>query len=149
MWCFENLKKTDEGVLLLVKLSLLPGHFLRFLNCTDGTRSPKASQFIFISYQCIIVHSFLSLFITVYKSNLYYYKNFNLAFYWKHSKSDCFVNELLLIITLLVSIIIIQYIVKRLTPNFASNIKRINYLLFPMKSSENLWFPDDFRRNRS
>ena len=30
-----------------------------------------------------------------------------------------------------------------------SEFKRINYLLFSLKSSENLWFSDDFRENRS
>ena len=30
-----------------------------------------------------------------------------------------------------------------------SEFKRINWLLFPLKSSENLWFSDDFRENRS
>ena len=32
------------------------------------------------------------------------------------------------------------------TPNFVSSeFKRIILLLFPLKSSENLWFSDDFR----
>ena len=44
------------------------------------------------------------------------------------------------------------FLYKGLLPNFASNIKRIyvNYLTFiHLKSSENLWFSDDFRGNRS
>ena len=34
---------------------------------------------------------------------------------------------------------------KGLSPNFASNVKRINQLLFPLKLSENLWFSDNSR----
>ena len=34
-------------------------------------------------------------------------------------------------------------------PNFTYNIKRINQLLFPLKSSENCRFSVDFRGNRS
>ena len=35
-------------------------------------------------------------------------------------------------------------------PNFFSNIKQIqaNYLLFRLKSSEDLWLSDDFRKDR-
>ena len=61
MWCIirfgtictikKNVKSTHGGVLLLVKkpatllkLALLHGCFSRFLNCTNGTKSRKASH---------------------------------------------------------------------------------------------------------
>ena len=49
----KNVKNTQEGVLLLVKLqakttllkvTLLHEYFLRFLNCTNDTKSRKASH---------------------------------------------------------------------------------------------------------
>ena len=52
IWCnlynFENVKNTHGGVLLLIKLqaskvTLLHGCFSRYLNCTNGTKSQKAS----------------------------------------------------------------------------------------------------------
>ena len=49
----KNVKKTHGGVLCLVKLQapalkvkLLHGCFLCFLNCTNGTKSRKASHMI-------------------------------------------------------------------------------------------------------
>ena len=38
------------------------------------------------------------------------------------------------------------------SPNFISNLRKfngINYFLFPLKSSENLWFSNNFRENES
>ena len=43
----------------------------------------------------------------------------------------------------------IEYFYQGSSPSFAFNIKRINKLLFPLKSSENLLFSDDVRGNRS
>ena len=53
IWCYfynlKNVKNTHEGVLLLVKFSkvlkitFLHGFLLRFLNCTNDTKSCKAS----------------------------------------------------------------------------------------------------------
>ena len=40
----KNMKNTHGGVLLFVKVSLLYGCFSRFLNCTNSTKSPKASS---------------------------------------------------------------------------------------------------------
>ena len=42
---FKNVKKTQGGVLLLVKL-LLQGCLSRFLNCANGTKLSNASQMI-------------------------------------------------------------------------------------------------------
>ena len=39
---FKNVKSTHGGVLL--KVTLLHGCFSRFLNCANGTKSPKASH---------------------------------------------------------------------------------------------------------
>ena len=54
LYNFKNVKNTHGGVLLLVKLqahpatlpkvTLLHGYFLRFLNCTTGTKSRDASH---------------------------------------------------------------------------------------------------------
>ena len=41
-------KNTHGGVLLLVKVALLHGCFLRFLNFTNSTKSCKASHAVFI-----------------------------------------------------------------------------------------------------
>ena len=53
IWCnsynLGNVKNTHGGVLLLVKLkteALPHGCFSRFLNCANGTKSRKASDFI-------------------------------------------------------------------------------------------------------
>ena len=41
----KNEKNTHGGVLILVfKVTLLHGCFSRFLNCRNGTKSPKASH---------------------------------------------------------------------------------------------------------
>ena len=49
LYNFKSMKNTHRGVLLLVKLlkvTLLHGTSSRFWNCTDGTKSSKASQII-------------------------------------------------------------------------------------------------------
>ena len=38
---------------------------------------------------------------------------------------------------------------KGMSPNFAYDIKQINYLLLPLKSSENLWFSENFKQNKN
>ena len=38
---------------------------------------------------------------------------------------------------------------KGMSPNFACDIKQINYLLLPLKSSENLWFSENFKQNKN
>ena len=40
----QNVKNNHGGVLILVKLTLLHGCFLRFLNCTNSTKSRNASH---------------------------------------------------------------------------------------------------------
>ena len=40
------MKNTHGGVLHLVKVTLLHGCFLRFLNCTNGTKSRKTSHIL-------------------------------------------------------------------------------------------------------
>ena len=48
LYNLKNVKNTHEGVLLLVlKVTLLHGCFSRFLNCTNGTKSRKASHMIY------------------------------------------------------------------------------------------------------
>ena len=37
----KNVKNVHEGVLLLLKVTLLHGCFLRVLNCTNGTKSQQ------------------------------------------------------------------------------------------------------------
>ena len=50
LYNLKNVKKTHEGVLILVnfltllKLTLLDGRFSRFLNCRNGTKSRNASH---------------------------------------------------------------------------------------------------------
>ena len=54
MYNFKNVKNTQGGVILLVKLEAQPatllkvtlfdGYFSRFLNCTNGTKSRKTSH---------------------------------------------------------------------------------------------------------
>ena len=62
---FKKLECTHEGVLLLVKLqaksfttllkvTLLHGCFSRFLNCTNGTKSPNASQMFVLQVMCTV-----------------------------------------------------------------------------------------------
>ena len=50
LYYLKSAKNTHGGVLVLVvkvqAKALLLGCFLRFLNCTDGTKSRKASQFV-------------------------------------------------------------------------------------------------------
>ena len=45
LYSLENVKNTHGGVLILIKLGswvFLQGYFLRFLNCTNGTKSRNA-----------------------------------------------------------------------------------------------------------
>ena len=57
-YILKNVKNTHGGVLLSVKLqapatllkvTLLHGHFSRFLNCTNGTKSRNASHILYYS----------------------------------------------------------------------------------------------------
>ena len=49
LYNLKNVKNTHGGVLFLVpKVTLLQGCFLSFLNCTNGTKSPKASHIFLI-----------------------------------------------------------------------------------------------------
>ena len=42
---FKKREKHHGGALLFLKTTLLHGHFSRFLNCTNGTKSRKAPHF--------------------------------------------------------------------------------------------------------
>ena len=59
LYNLENVKNTYGGVQLLVlKVTLLHGFFLRFLNCANGTKSRKASHIctintILLLFKCI------------------------------------------------------------------------------------------------
>ena len=57
----KNLKNTHGGVTFkpatLLKVALLHGCFSRFLYCTNGTKSCKASH---IYVHCLAIHSVLS-----------------------------------------------------------------------------------------
>ena len=50
LYNLKNLKNTHGGSLLLVKESLLHGRFSRLSNCTNSTKSRKASHMKFDLY---------------------------------------------------------------------------------------------------
>ena len=60
LYNLKNVKNTHGGVLLLVKpatllkVTLLHGCFLRFLNCTNGTKSRNASQCFFFLIEIVM-----------------------------------------------------------------------------------------------
>ena len=47
LYNLKNVKNSHGGVILLVKLAVLRSCFSRFLNCTNGTKSCKASHMIY------------------------------------------------------------------------------------------------------
>ena len=60
LYSLKNVKNAHGGVLLLVKLqaksrlnvtTLLHGCFLRFLNCTNGTKLRKTSHILFATWE--------------------------------------------------------------------------------------------------
>ena len=70
MWCvarfgticiiLKNVKNTDGGVLILgklqatlLKLALFHGCFLRFLNCTNGTKPRNAPHISYHMCECV------------------------------------------------------------------------------------------------
>ena len=55
----KNVKNTNEGVLLLLKVTLPHGCFLCFLNCTNGTNEAKHHMcFFFSDIKSIFLHKF-------------------------------------------------------------------------------------------